>query len=129
MLLSDIAASRGVPQSFLAKIFQKLTKHGIVRSFRGAIRGYTLRLPPTEIKLQEILVAIEGPEIFDRCIFWSQRCAETNACPLHERWKQIRQQFIATMLQRTTLADLLESPPADSEVVTPPLVQGPSERR
>jgi Rrf2 family protein len=123
MLLGDIAASRGVPQSFLAKIFQKLTKHGIVRSFRGAVRGYTLRLPPTEIKLKEILIAIEGPEIFERCIFWSHRCAETNVCPLHEQWKQIRQQFIGTMMKQTTLADLLERPPADSEEVTAAFVQ------
>jgi len=37
MLLRDIARSRQVPESFLAKIFQKLTRDGLVVSSRGAI--------------------------------------------------------------------------------------------
>ncbi|HXH12424.1 MAG TPA: Rrf2 family transcriptional regulator [Alphaproteobacteria bacterium] len=114
MLLSDIAASRGVSQSFLAKIFQKLSRHGIVRSFRGSIRGYALALPPKEIKLKEILAAIEGPEIFERCIFWSDGCSDINPCPLHNRWKKIRQEFIEGLMERTTLADLMESPLQES---------------
>lgn len=128
MLVSDIAATRGVSQSFLAKIFQKFTRHGIVRSFRGSIRGYALALPPKAIKLKEILVAIEGPEIFERCIFWSDRCADSNPCPLHDRWKQIRQRLIEGLMERTTLADLMESTPAGPEVVTRPFVQSISGR-
>jgi len=124
MLLSDIAATRGVSQSFLAKIFQKLSRHGIVRSFRGSIRGYTLAVLPKEITLKEILLAIEGPELFERCIFWSDRCAETNPCPLHDRWKQVRQQLIGGLLERTTLGDLMDSPAARPELVTRPFVRG-----
>ncbi len=51
MLLSDIAAARGVPQSFLAKIFQKLIRHGVVRSFRGAFRGFALARRAKVIKM------------------------------------------------------------------------------
>ena len=106
MLLRDIAASRGVPKSFLAKIFQKLTRSGIVSSSRGAIRGYALARRPKEIKVKEIFVAIEGPDLFDRCFFWSDRCADSNPCPMHFRWKRVKQQVIGELLDRTTLADL-----------------------
>ncbi len=106
MLLRDIAASRGVPQSFLAKIFQKLTRSGIVSSSRGAIRGYALARRPKEIKVKDIFVAIEGPDLFDRCFFWSDRCADSNPCPMHFRWKQVKQQVIGKLMERTTLADL-----------------------
>src|SRR3972149_5775469 len=85
MLLRDIAASRGVPRSFLAKIFQKLTRSGIVSSSRGAIRG---------------------PDFFDHCFFWSDRCADSNPCPMHFRWKRVKQQVIGKLMERTTLADL-----------------------
>lgn len=108
MLLGDIARAGRVPQSFLAKIFQKLARHGVVRSLRGAVRGYALARSPKEIRLKEILLAIEGPDLFERCIFWSDRCADSNPCPLHEQWKQIKQKSIAKLMEQTTLADLMQ---------------------
>ncbi len=123
MLLSDIAAARGIPQSFLAKIFQKLTRHGVIRSFRGAMRGYALARRPKEIKVKEILLAIEGPDLFERCIFWSDRCADTNPCPLHHGWKQVKQQLVGGLMERTTLADLMKRTPRGSGVVKRTFVQ------
>lgn len=106
MLLRDIAAFRGIPQTFLAKIFQKLTKGGVVVSSRGAIRGYALARQPQKIKVKEIFLAIEGPELFEHCLFWSNRCADSNPCPMHHRWKRIRQRVIRELLDATTLAEL-----------------------
>lgn len=106
MPLSEIAQAQGLPQSFLAKIFQKLVQHGIVRSYRGRQRGYALARPPKEIHLKEVLGAIEGPDLFDRCIFWSSRCADQNPCLLHDRWKKLKPRFMA-MVEQTTLRDLL----------------------
>ena len=106
MLLRDIAKARRVPQTFLAKIFQKLNRAGIVTSSRGAVRGYALIRRPKDIKLKEILLAVEGPELFDRCIFWSDRCADTDPCPMHFRWKKLKEQVIESLMERTTLAEL-----------------------
>jgi len=103
--LAGIAEAQGLPQSFLAKIFQKFMQYGLVRSFRGTTRGYTLGRPAAEITLKEVLEAIEGPGIFERCIFWSHRCAEDNPCVLHEGWKQIKPKVTA-MMEVTTLQDL-----------------------
>lgn len=119
--LRDIASARRVPQSFLAKIFQKLTRYGIVGSFRGAGRGYALARPPKEIKLKEILLAIEGPDIFERCIFWSDRCADSNPCPLHEEWKQIKERVFNKLMDKTTLADLMKSTGGPRSAKRPPL--------
>jgi Rrf2 family protein len=106
MLLRDIAAARRVPQSFLAKIFQKLTRGGVVVSSRGAIRGYALARRPRGITVKEILSAIEGPSLFSRCLLWSDRCADSNPCPMHFRWKRVREQVIKELMEGTTLADL-----------------------
>lgn len=104
--LAAIAEAQGLPQSFLAKIFQKFTQYGLVRSFRGATRGYALGRPPAEITLGEVLGAIEGPELLERCLFWSHRCAEDDPCVLHEWWKQIKPRM-AAMMEVTTLQDLV----------------------
>ncbi len=117
MLLSKIAAARGIPQSFLAKIFQKLIRHGVVRSFRGAVRGYTLARRPKEIQVKEIFLAIEGPDLFERCIFWSDRCIDINPCRLHDQWKQLKHKFIEELMEQTTLADLMRRTLAGSGVV------------
>ena len=106
MLLRDIAGSRDVPRSFLAKIFQKLARSGIVVSSRGAVRGYALARRKSEINVKEIFIAIEGPEVFNHCILGSDRCADTNPCALHSRWKHARQQIVDELMERTTLADL-----------------------
>lgn len=107
MLLRDIAKSRVIPASFLAKIFQKLTRGGILNSSRGAVRGYALARRPKDLKLKEIVLAVEGTDLLERCIFWSGRCADANPCALHFRWKKMRQQIIGEMMERTTLADLM----------------------
>lgn len=103
--LRDIAKAAGAPPSFLAKIFQKLNRANVVISSRGAIRGYALARRPDAIKMAEIFAAVEGGDVFDRCIFWSERCADLSPCPIHFEWKRARL-TIAGLMQRTTLADL-----------------------
>ncbi|HTM09139.1 MAG TPA: Rrf2 family transcriptional regulator [Verrucomicrobiae bacterium] len=105
MLLRDIAAARELPQSFLAKIFQKLARHGIVASSRGAVRGYALARPSMDIKVREILIAVEGADFLERCILWSDGCAKGKICALHSRWKRA-ERIVGDLMDRTTLADL-----------------------
>jgi Rrf2 family iron-sulfur cluster assembly transcriptional regulator len=105
MQLRDIAEAGGVPQNFLAKIFQKLKRANIVASSRGAVRGYALARRSKAINVKDILLAVEGCDTFDRCIFWSDRCAEAAPCPMHIHWKRVRQ-TIAALMKRTTVADL-----------------------
>src|SRR3972149_386787 len=105
MLLQEIAAAGHLPPGFLAHIFQKLTRHNVVSSHRGAIRGYALARPPDEISLREIFEAIEGPGLFGRCVFWPGRCGDQDPCSLHERWAVIRV-GLHEMMERTTLAQV-----------------------
>lgn len=105
MLLRDIAALGNVPESFLSKIFQKLTRAGVLQSSRGAVRGYALARHPRDIKVKDVVLAIEGADLFERCIFWNERCADTDPCPMHARWKPVRQQMV-DLMEQTTLADL-----------------------
>ncbi len=105
MLLRDIAVSGKIPESFLSKIFQKLARAGVLQSSRGAVRGYALARRAKDIKVKDVFLAIEGPELFDRCIFWSDKCADSDPCPMHFRWKRVRQQA-AEMMEKTTLAEI-----------------------
>ena len=105
MLLEEIAEAGNVPARFLAQIFQKLRRHNIVVSHRGAIRGYSLARDPKAINLREIFEAIEGPDLLERCIFWPTRCGGQHPCQLHERWGPVRLE-IREMMERTSLKDV-----------------------
>jgi len=111
--LREIADAAGVPPNFLAKIFQKLTKAKILISSRGAVRGYALAHHPRTIKVKDVFVAVEGSDLFDRCIFWSDRCADVSPCPMHFEWKKMRR-GIAGLMQRTTLEQVARRCTANS---------------
>lgn len=102
MLLQEIAAARRLPPGFLARIFQKLRRHNLVSSHRGAVRGYALARPPREIKLREIFEAIEGPNPFGQCAFWPRRCDDRDPCRLHPAWATVSAK-LRQVLEETTL--------------------------
>jgi Rrf2 family protein len=60
-----IAEAQGLPQSFLAKTFRKLTRYGLVRSLRDAARRYILSISTNGITLRDVLEAIEGPGLLN----------------------------------------------------------------
>lgn len=102
---SEIADAQGIPAGFLSKILQKLVGHGLIRSHRGRQRGYSLARPRNKIILREILQSIEGADLFERCLFWEDRCGDRDPCILHQDWSQIKPRLLAR-LERKTLADL-----------------------
>jgi Rrf2 family protein len=103
LLLSDIAAARALPVGFLARIFQKLRRHNLVTSHRGAVRGYSLARPADQITLREVFEAIEGPDVATRCVFHSRACSVGQPCRLHDRWLPVAT-TLQGILASTTLA-------------------------
>ncbi len=57
----DIAERTALPQPYLEQILLALKGAGLVRSKRGVGGGYVLARPPAEIRLSEIVSAVDGP--------------------------------------------------------------------
>jgi len=57
----DIAERTGLPQPYLEQILLALKGAGLVRSKRGVGGGYVLARPPEEIRLSDIVSAVDGP--------------------------------------------------------------------
>ncbi len=60
-----LAESGNMPDRFLLQILRNLVAHGLLRSTRGVIGGYTLARTPDEISLLDIIEAVEGPVSFE----------------------------------------------------------------
>jgi Rrf2 family protein len=106
-LVSEISREQNIPETFLAKIFQRLSKAGLLRSIRGANGGFSLGKPANEITMREIIEAIEGPIALNRCLLREGECEEQKVCPLHPIWEEVQQRFLE-ILDRTTMEDLIK---------------------
>ncbi|MFQ5840678.1 MAG: RrF2 family transcriptional regulator [Candidatus Methylomirabilales bacterium] len=109
MTVREIAEAGRLPSGFLAQIFLQLRRQRVVVGNRGAARGYSLARPPDQISLREIFEAVEGPDLFGRCIFWSGLCEGQDPCTIHHLWAQTRP-LIQGLMERTTLAQVVSLP-------------------
>lgn len=112
----EIAAAAGVPGPFLAKILQRLAAAGVLASQRG--RGYALPRPAEAITVREIIAAVEGDTaLWTGCIFWREQCNDRAPCPLHFRWREMKQTF-EEAVGGITLADIRdEGIPEDEDAL------------
>jgi Rrf2 family protein len=56
----QIAEEEQIPAHFLAKILQELTRKGLLRSNKGPSGGFSLRVPASQIKLLDLVEALDG---------------------------------------------------------------------
>ena len=59
-----LAEKRCIPGPFLEKLLLQLKHAGLTTSRRGPDGGYSLALPPEEIRIGDIFTAVEGPVNF-----------------------------------------------------------------
>lgn len=104
-LISEIAESTGVPQTFLAKILQNFAKIGIVNSFRGTGGGFVLGRPASQITLREVVEAVEGPIMPNRCLMGEPACELARTCLVHPVWREV-QSRVVEVLNSVTLDQL-----------------------
>jgi Rrf2 family iron-sulfur cluster assembly transcriptional regulator len=93
-LISEIAEAADVPQTFLAKIFQGFAKIGIVNSYRGTGGGFTLGRSPESITLREVVEAVEGPIVPNRCLMGVGYCDRGENCNVHPVWRKVQSQVV-----------------------------------
>jgi Rrf2 family protein len=108
MLLEDLVQGTDLPRDFLAKLFQRLVKGGILVSAKGRGGGFALARPAHQITLMHIVEIMEGPQYYDRCVVGLEKCTDQMPCPQHDLYKPIRQR-LKDYLNTTTVADLAAS--------------------
>lgn len=111
----DLAELQGISASFIAKIFPKLEKAGIVQAAEGIRGGYRLAKAPADITLLEIIDAIEGHKPLFNCQEIRQRCAVFNeqapewatkgVCGIHAAMLRAEKAMRESLAQET-LADM-----------------------
>ncbi len=104
-LISEMASAIDVSQALLAKIFQNISKVGLVKSYRGVGGGFMLGRPAETISMLEIVEAVEGPIILNRCLLRPGTCGRDAECTVHPVWREV-QEKMREILGNVTLKHL-----------------------
>ena len=108
--LRDISLRQGISLDYLEQIFSKLKKNEIVKSIRGTQGGYVLNKNPNDIKLTNILHAVDEKVKTVQCKKESKRGCNGKAtkCLTHNLWDEL-EIHINTFFENKSLKDLLNN--------------------
>lgn len=115
-----IATALGCSPTYLAKVTAQLARAGILTTHRGVKGGVTLRRDPNEIRLLEIVEALQGPVLEDYC---GAKLAKPLLCQFHHAMLFLHE-AILDALTRWSLADIAK-PPAKGGRDNPACLLGP----
>jgi Rrf2 family protein len=101
--IKEISNKLDISFHFLTKILQILSQKGLIGSFTGPKGGVRLARQPESISILDIILILDGDDLFHQCILGLPGCQDKKPCPLHYDWKyqreQIRQNFQTTDLK------------------------------
>jgi Rrf2 family protein len=113
--VNSLAELQGISAGYLAKLFTKLRKAGLVRATEGMHGGFALARPARSITVAQVVDAIDGNAALFKCKDVRSRrlmqdptecvSATRHACTIHAAM-QLAEQCIRDELRRHTLADL-----------------------
>ena len=108
--LRDISLRQGISIDFLEQIFSKLKRNNIVKSIRGTNGGYILNKEPVEIKIANILNAVDEEVKTVQCKKESKKgCnGKTTKCITHNLWDEL-EIHINNFFEKKNLKDLINN--------------------
>lgn len=95
-----IAADESVPERFTLRILRKLNLAGITEAKRGATGGYKLKKNKEDITLYDVIVAVDGPIVVNRCLYTDEPYCNKNEdghyghCKFHGKLSLIQHNVI-----------------------------------
>lgn len=88
----EIAIRQEIPEKYLPTIVRTLARSGLLRTLRGSHGGVSLARPPAQITIRDVVEAIDGPVLLNRCLIRPGECGgdgRENLCSLHEFWQNL----------------------------------------
>ena len=84
-------------------------RNGIINSVKGSTGGFEADVKKIKnIKLIEIVIAIDGDLHETKCVLGLNQCSELHPCPVHNKYKHIKKDILL-MLKKTSLAEMSNS--------------------
>jgi Rrf2 family protein len=109
--VTEIAVRNNIPKKFLDTILLELRNTGILRSKKGPNGGYSLSKPATEIRIGQVIRALDGPLAPIRCASRTafeacDDCADPETCQVRLSMTEVRD-AIAMILDNMSLEEFV----------------------
>lgn len=103
--IMEVNKETGVPQAYIAKIFQCLVRAGILESRSGPGGGYYLRVDAAKLTVLRIMQAVDdvSESPLSNCMMGQAQCNDKNPCSVHHIWKKARQEMYEKLAVETIL--------------------------
>ncbi len=96
-----LAKSVEVPESFLSKILQTLSRSGMIQARRGVDGGFSLLERGANATLLEVVEVIDGPIALNVCLTEGASCNRHPQCPAHLVWMEAQKAMLAVLSAAT----------------------------
>lgn len=105
IMVKDIAEPINVPQAYIAKLLQELSRQNVISSTRGPKGGFYLSEEDKKQPLERIVHVIDGEKRLTSCLLSLEACNEEKPCPLHKMASPLRTKLLDS-LENKTICDL-----------------------
>ncbi|WP_417481446.1 Rrf2 family transcriptional regulator [Maricaulis sp.] len=105
--LAEIASRQSISLSYLEQLFAKLRRADVVTSVRGPGGGYRLSRQADEIRISDIITAVDEPLRATRCSNAKGCLADGRRCVTHDLWDELSR-HIFLFLSSVTLEDVTQ---------------------
>ena len=103
--VSDLVKKMDVPYAFLRRVMQRLTKEGIVSSYRGKGGGFQLEVSAKKIYMLDIIKIFQSSLDLTRCMIKEKICPNIKGCVLRSEVKEI-EAYIKEKFKNLTIDSL-----------------------
>ena len=117
--ISEIAEKNDIPDNFLRKIIPLLKKATLLNSQRGNGGGITLQKKAEDITPLEIINAVEGPILLNKCLVHDKFCSRDDFCSFHTLWADAQQQLKDKLASRNLYELAIENKENYIRVMSP----------
>jgi len=107
ILLKDIAKRQDISERYLENIMRILVANGLVTSAQGRTGGFGLAKEPRDIKLSQIIQAVEGSISPVSCVDNPKLCKRTPICVTRDIWGKLKK-VMFDVLDSITLEDMVK---------------------
>ena len=106
---NEISEEYGISTTLMAKVLQKLARHGLVAAKHGSSGGYQLAKSPDQISALDVISAIDGPVLITSCVTSHGTCDATDKCSVREPLRRVNES-IMNVLSTVTISQMSEDP-------------------
>ena len=87
--ISEIAKQRLMPGPFVRRVVAQLALKKILQTTRGSKGGVSLARSPAKISMFDVIVAMEGGIVLNRCATKPDDCPFSDKCPVRKAWRKV----------------------------------------